>query len=91
MGGLGPRGVAGEPAFLLEAGEASAASRHDLVDISLVAGIEQQDVLWGVENPVQGQGELDDAEVRTEMPSGTRHGLHDEVADLSRELVALNE
>ena len=91
MGGLRPRRVAREPTFLLEADKAVTAPRHDLVDVCLVPGVEQENVLGRVEDPVQGKRELDNTEVRTEVPTGTRHGRHDEVADLSRELVALDE
>ena len=68
--GLGPRGVAGQPAFLLELREALTAAGHELVDVGLVTGVEEEDVLGRVEDPVQGEGELDDAEVRAEMPAG---------------------
>jgi len=91
MGGLRPRRVAREPTFLLEADEAFAAPRHELVDVSLMAGVEQENVLGRLEDPVQRKRQLDNTEVRTEVPTGTRHCLHDEVADLGRELVALDE
>ena len=91
MDGLRPRWVAREPTFLLQADEAVTAPRQDLVDIGLVPGVEQEDVLRGVEDPVQGECELDDTEVRTEVPTGTRNGRYDEVADLRRELFALDE
>jgi len=74
---------------LLEAGEPFTATGHDLVDVGLVPGVEQENVLGGVEDTVQGKRELDDTEIRTEVPTGARHGLHDEVTDLLRELVAL--
>jgi hypothetical protein len=85
------RGIAGEPAFLLELGEAVAPAGDELVDICLVPGVEKEDVLGRVEHPVQRHRQLHDAEVRTEMSAVLRDGLHYEVPDLPRELVALGK
>ena len=91
MGGLRPRRVSREATFLLESGEALLAACHDLVDIGLMPGVEQEHVLGGLEHPVQGKRELDDTQVRAQVPTGTRHGLHDEVAYLRGELLALRK
>ena len=40
---------------------------------------------------MQGEGELDDSEVRSQVATGARHRLHDEFTDLSRELVTLDK
>ena len=45
------------------AGEAVAPTGQELVDVRLVAGVPQEDVARGVEDAVQRQGQLDDAEV----------------------------
>src|ERR1017187_7096538 len=71
MGGLRPRRVAREPTFLLEADKAVTAPRHDLVDVCLVPGVEQENVLGRVEDPVQGKRELDNTEVRTRSEEHT--------------------
>ena len=75
----------GSPTFrrpALQGLEAVAASGQQLVHVSLVARVPQDDVAGGVEDPVQGQGQLDGAEVGPEMPSGGRHGVDDEGPDL---------
>ena len=76
--GLGPVGVARHPARLLQGLEAVAAAGQQLVHVGLVAGVPQDDVTGGVEDPVQGQRQLDGAEVGAEMPSGRRHRVDDE-------------
>ena len=91
MGGLLPRGIAGKSALLLERGESVAATRHELVDVCLVAGVEKENVFGRAKDAVQGDSELDDTEVRAKVPAGSRHGLHDEVADLRRKLVTLHK
>ena len=80
--GLGLARVAGQAAALAQQVEAVLAAGHDLVHVRLVAGVEQDPVLGRVEDPVQRQGQLDDAEVRAEVPAGTGDLVDQEVADL---------
>jgi len=49
--------------------------------------VPQDQVVWRVEDPVESKGQLDDAEVRPEMPSVSRHGLDEKQSDLGRQLV----
>ena len=84
--GLGPVGVARHPARLLQGLEAVAATGQQLVHVGLVAGVPQDDVTGRVEDPVQGQRQLDGAEIRAEVPSGRRHGVDDEGPDLLAQL-----
>jgi hypothetical protein len=82
---LGAAGVAREPATLAQPVERAGPPGDDLVDVALVPGVEQQRVARGVEDPVQGQGEFDDTQVRTEVPTGAADRVDQEAADLGGE------
>lgn len=90
MVGLGAGGVAGEAALALEPGEVLAAGEQ-LVHVALVAGVPEHLVPGRLEDPVQGDGELDDAQVGAEVSAGLGHRVHEEGADLVREPVQLAE
>ena len=87
--GLGPVGVARHPARLLERLEAEAAPGQQLVHVGLVAGVPQEDVAGRLEDAVQGQGQFDGAEVRSQVAAGGGHRLDDEGADLVGQLAQL--
>ena len=89
--GLGPARVAREPVGLAELVEAVAATREDLVGVGEVAGVPQDHVARRVEDAVQGDGELDDAEVRPEVAAALGDRADHDVADLTGELVELLE
>ena len=80
--GLGLARVAGQAALLPQPVEAAGPAGDHLVDVRLVAGVPEDPVVRRVEDPVQGQGQLDDAEVRTEVAPGARHRGDEELADL---------
>ncbi len=86
--GLGPARVAGEPALLAERAEVLAAG-EELVHVGLVAGVEDDPVARGVEDPVDGQRQLDHAEVGTEVARVGRHRADHHVPDLGGQLVQL--
>src|SRR5207245_11772439 len=65
---LAPVWVAAHAAQLAQPGEPVPWPGEQLVDIRLVAGIPEDPVVRAVERPVQGQGQLHHAQVRTEMP-----------------------
>ena len=71
-----------EAAGLADGGEAIGAAGEQLVHVSLVADVEEELVVRGVEDGVQGQGELDDAEVGAEMAAGPGKRLDQKFADL---------
>ena len=79
---LGLARVAGEAAALAEQVEAVLPAGDDLVHVRLVPGVEQDAVVRRVEHPVQGERELDHAEVRAEVAAGAGHLVDQEVADL---------
>ena len=79
--GLRAAGVAGQPALAPEHGEVLAAGEQ-LVHVGLVAGVEDDPVARGVEDPVQGDGQLDHAEVGAQVPAGGGHGADQVLADL---------
>jgi hypothetical protein len=54
-----------------------------------VSGVEHDGVARRVEDTVDRDGHLDDAEVRTEVPPGLRHGCHEVLAHLASELLEL--
>ena len=59
------------------------------MDVGLVAGVPQEDVVGRVEDPVEGDGELDHAQVGAEVAAGDRDRLDDELADLVGQHVEL--
>ena len=61
------------------------AGKH-LVHVALMADVEDKFVLRRVEDAVQRDGQLDDAEVRPEMSAGLRKDLDQFVAHFLREL-----
>ena len=84
--GLGPAGVAGQAALLPQPVELARAAGEHLVHVRLVAGVEQDAVARRVEHPVQGERQLDDAEVGAEVAAVRRHRGDDGDADLLGEL-----
>ena len=80
------RGVAGEAAGLAQLGEPGAAAGHQLVDVGLVAGVPQDGVARRLEDTVQGQRQLDGAEVGAEVAAGLGDRRDDEVTDLTAQL-----
>ncbi|GAA3117661.1 hypothetical protein GCM10020001_041830 [Nonomuraea salmonea] len=80
---LVPAGVAAQPAAHAQPVEGVAAAGEDLVDVRLVPGVEHDRVVRRVEDPVQRDRQLDDAEVRAEVAARRAHLLDEEVADLA--------
>ncbi len=60
----------GDAVLLAQAGHAFAATGEDLVRVGLVADVPDQTIVGRVEDVVQGDGQLDDAQAGTEMPAG---------------------
>ena len=75
--GLGTARVAGQTAAGAQSGEVVAA-REQLVDVGLVPGVEDDRVARAVEDPVHGDGQLDDAEVGAEVAAGPGDGVDEE-------------
>ena len=69
---LGALGEPGQPVFLAQCADAVAAAGQDLVRIALVPDIKDHPVMRCVEDLVDGDRQLDDAEARTQMPAGPR-------------------
>ena len=80
------RRVAGQAAGLAQLGEALAPPGDELVDVGLVAGVPQDGVGRRLEDAVQGERQLDGAEVRAQVAAGLGDGGDDEVADLAAQL-----
>nr|BFE78238.1 hypothetical protein GCM10020093_008390 [Planobispora longispora] len=59
------------------------------MDVGLVPGVEDEDVVRGVEHPVQRDGQLDHPEVHAQVSSGGAHLLDQEAADPRRQVVEL--
>jgi hypothetical protein len=57
-----------------------------LVHVGLVAGVPHDQVVGRVEDAVQGDGELDDAEVRPEVTTDLGDRRHDRLSELSGQL-----
>ena len=83
---LGAQHEAVEAAGLADGVELLAAAGEDLVDVGLVADVEDDLVLGRIEDGVQGEGELDDAEIGAEVAAGLGERLNEEGANLFRQL-----
>ncbi len=84
--GLGPARVAGQPALAPQRAELRDPAGQQLVHVGLVTGVEDDLVLRRVEDPVDRDRELDDAQVRAEMAADALDGrLDHQVTDLGRE------
>jgi len=83
-------GVARQAALLAQRGELVATASEDLVDIALVAGVEDDRVPWRVEDAMDRDRQFHDAQVGTEMPAGTAHARDQEGPDLRSQLVELS-
>ena len=57
--------------------------------VRLVPGVEHDRVARRLEDPVDRDRQLDDAEVRAEVSAGLRHGCHEVLADLASQLLEL--
>ena len=83
---LAALGEAGQPAFLPQRADAVAPAGQDLVRIGLVADVPDQPVVGRVEDVVQRDGQLDDAEPRAEMAAGDRYRVDQLGAQFGGEL-----
>src|SRR5699024_8387469 len=59
--------------------------RQHLVHIRLMADVPDQHILRRLENSMQGDRQLDDTEVRPQVPPGTRHRVHQLGTDVRSE------
>ena len=75
-----------EAARLADGVEAVAASGEQLVDVGLMADVENEAVGRRVENGVERDGQLDHAEIRPEMAAGLGQDGDEFVANFLREL-----
>src|ERR1700683_1004400 len=76
------RRVTRQAAFLAQGGEISASPRDELVYVRLVTRIPEDHVARGLEDTVQGERQLNDAEVGAEMSAGRGDCVDDECPDL---------
>ena len=86
--GLGPARIAGQSVALPQGREPVLPAGQDLVHVALVAGVEDHRIARGLEDPVQRDGQLDHAEVRSEVAAGLAHVLDQEAPDLLGQLAA---
>jgi hypothetical protein len=87
--GLGTARVAGEPALGPQRVELAGTAGDHLVHVGLVTGVEDDLVARGLEDPVDRERELDDAEVGAEVAAAGRARAHQLVTDLRGQLVEL--
>ena len=87
VGRLAPPREPADAAELAERPEPLEPARQELVRIGLVAGVPDDPVARRLEEAVQGDRELDDAEAAAEMAAGRRDGGDDRLADLRGEPV----
>ena len=83
---LGPPREAADAVELAESPEPLETPGQELVRIGLVAGIPDDAIAGRLEQAVEGDRELNDAERRAEVTARLRDGLDDGVADLDRQL-----
>ena len=86
--GFGAVRVAGQAALLAQGAEVLA-SGEELVHVGLVAGVEDDAVAGGIEDPVDRDGEFDDAEVRAQVPARLGDVADQEFPDLGCQLIQL--
>ena len=79
---LFPLAEAGNAVVLPDGVEGVAATGNQLVRIALMAGVEDDLVAGRVEEVVQGQSQLDDAEVPAEMAAHAGDDVDDRLANL---------
>ncbi len=72
---LHPARVAGQSPRRSESIELAPPSGQQLVGIGLVAGVEEDRIVRRMKHPVQGDGQLHDAEIRAEMTAGSIDGV----------------
>ena len=90
---FGAQHEAVQAAGLADGVEAIEAAGQNLVNVGLMADVEEEAVGRGIEDGVQREGEFDDAEVRAEVAAGVGEGLNQEGADFLgqiRHLVGLS-
>ena len=78
-----------DPAVLPQVRHPLAPAREDLVRVGLVADVPHQAIVGRVEHVVQRDGQLDGAEVRTEVPARLRDRLEQVAAQLDGQLLQL--
>ena len=83
--GFGAVRVAGQAALLAQGAEVLA-SGEELVHVGLVAGVEDDAVAGGIEDPVDRDGEFDDAEVRAQVAARLGDVADQELPDLGCKL-----
>ncbi len=81
--GLGPARVTGHPAALPQRPELRLPTGEQLVHVGLVPDVEHDPVDRRVEDPVQRDGQLDDAEVRPQVTAGSGYRLDQDVTNLA--------
>lgn len=86
VGRLAPAWEAADAAELAKRPEALVAAGEELVGIGLVTRIPDDPVPGGVEQPMERDRELHDAQGRPEMAAGAGNGGDDRLADLGGEL-----
>ena len=86
---LGPAREAADAAELAQRAEPLEAAGQQLVRVGLVAGVPDDPVARRLEQPMEGDRQLDDAERAAEVAAGRGDGLDDRLADLGGELFEL--
>ena len=90
VGRLGPSREAADAIELSQRPEAVEPPGQELVRVGLVSRVPDDPIARRFEQAVQGDGQLDDAERRSEVSAGARHGADDGVADLDGQLGELD-
>ncbi len=83
---LGPEKETVQPLVLPHRMDAIEPAGKHLVDVTLMADVEDELVLRGGENAMERDGQLDHAEIRAEVTAGLREHLDQLVAHFLREL-----
>src|ERR1700751_489955 len=83
---LGPQEKSIQPSILPNRIEPVPTTGKKLMDIPLMAHVENQLVFWGIENPVQRNCQLYHTQVRTEVPTGLRENRNQFIPYLLCEL-----
>ena len=77
--------VARESVGLAQRIEVRTATGQHLVDVGLVTCVPDDGIVWGAENPMERDRQLNDSQIRPQVTAGCRNLLHKEGPDLARE------
>ena len=84
-------GIAREPTLGAQGVKLSGTTREHLVHICLMAGVEDDPIAWGFEDPMDTHRQFDDAKIWAQMPTPRGTGTDQLITDLTGQQVTLSK